>query len=255
MEWLFLVTQPSFMDNMSFGAKLGILLLSGLFLVLVSLVLLLILFGISFVPGWTRYWKVLLWIGGSLPAVFIACSALLMVDNFTFTVFQFGIVSTAGIERGIYGLLFLLILAGCICWMVQILSRRIQIKQLDTALKVQLLACLTFLILAILLGGSLYISAKNAGTSITLEGTTVRRPNILLIGSAGVDADQMSLYGSERDTTPFLKDFAKSALLAENNFPNASQTTGSLVSIYTGKLPTATRLLYPPDILKGKDAF
>jgi hypothetical protein len=255
MEWLFLVTKPSFMDNMSVGAKLGVLLLSGLFLIVVSLVLLLVLFGISFVPGFARYWKALLWIGGSLPAAFISGSALLLIDNFTYTLFQFGIVSTDGIERGVYGILFLLVLAGFIRWIVQILSRRTQRKQLDISLKLQLFACLALLILTIPLGGSLYLTAKNAGTTLTLQGTTVRRPNILLIGSDGVNADHMSLYGSERDTTPFLKDFAKSALLAENNFPNASQTSGSLVSIYTGKLPTATRLLYPPDILKGKDAF
>ena len=255
MEWLFQVTKPSFMDAMSFGEKLGILLLSGLFLVVVSLVLLLILFGISYLPGLTKYWKVLLWIGGCLPAVFIASTALLLIDNFTYTVFQFGIVTSDGIERGIYGILFLLILAVCIRWMFQILSKRTQINQLDTSLKVQLLACLALLILSIPLGGSLYLSAKTADSGITLEGTTVRRPNILLLGSDGVDADHMSLYGYKRDTTPFLTNFAKSALLSENNFPNANQTSGSLVSIYTGKLPTATRLLYPPDILKGQDAF
>ena len=256
MEWLFLVTKPSFMDNMPFWAKLGVLLLSGLFLVVISLVLLLALFGLSFVPACCRYWKVFLYIGGSLPAVFLAATALLMIDNFTYTIFQFGIVSTEGIERGIYALLFLLILAGFIRWMAQILSRRTQNNHLDTSLKAQLLTCLALMILSIPLGGSLYLSAKNTDTSITVQqGTTIRRPNILLIGSDGVNADHMSLYGSERDTTPFLKDFAKSALLAVNNFPNASQTTGSLVSIYTGKLPTATRMLYPPDILKGQDAF
>ncbi len=255
MEWLFLVTKPSFMDDLSLWAKLAILLFTGLFLALVSLVLLLVLFGISFIPGCSRYWKVFLWIGGSLPAIFIASTALLLIDNFTYTVFQFGIVTTEGIERGIYALLFLLILAGSIRWMVQILSRRTSSMHLDGSLKVQLVACLAILILSVPLGGSLYLSVKNAATKITLEGTTVRRPNILLIGSDGMDADHMSLYGSDRDTTPFLKDFAKSALLAENNFPNASQTTGSLVSIYTGKLPTTTRLLYPPDILTGQNAF
>jgi arylsulfatase A-like enzyme len=71
----------------------------------------------------------------------------------------------------------------------------------------------------------------------------------LLIGSDGVNADDMSVYGYQRDTTPFLKVFAKNALVAQNNFPNATLTTGSLVSIFTGKLPTTTRVLYPPDIL------
>jgi hypothetical protein len=44
-------------------------------------------------------------------------------------------------------------------------------------------------------------------------------------------------------------------LLAENNFPNANITAGSLASIFTSKLPTQTRLMYPPDILRGADAL
>ncbi|MDR3575875.1 MAG: sulfatase-like hydrolase/transferase [Anaerolineaceae bacterium] len=255
MEWLFMVTKPSFMDAMPLVEKLGILLLCGLFLAAIGLFLLLVLYGISLLPSLSGHWKIFLYMGGSLPAIFIASTALLMIDNFTYTVFQFGIVTAAGIQRGLYGALFLILLAICIRWMDQTLSRRTQKIGIDSSLKAQLATGLVLMILSIPLGGRLYITAKNAAMNITLEGKTVQRPNILLIGSDGVDADHMSLYGAERDTTPFLKDFAKGALVAENNFPNASQTTGSLVSIYTGKLPTATRLLYPPDILTGQDAF
>jgi phosphoglycerol transferase MdoB-like AlkP superfamily enzyme len=43
--------------------------------------------------------------------------------------------------------------------------------------------------------------------------------------------------------------------MAENNFPNSYETAGSLISMFTSKLPTATRVLYPPDILQGSDTI
>lgn len=35
-------------------------------------------------------------------------------------------------------------------------------------------------------------------------------------------------------------------------FPNAGRTTGSIGAILTGKLPTVTKVIYPPDIFMGK---
>jgi arylsulfatase A-like enzyme len=44
-------------------------------------------------------------------------------------------------------------------------------------------------------------------------------------------------------------------LVAENAFSNSGNTAGSLTSILTGKLPIETRVLYPPDILVGENAY
>jgi hypothetical protein len=81
------------------------------------------------------------------------------------------------------------------------------------------------------------------------------QPNVLLITSDGLSASHMSLYGYERDTTPIMRQLAKSSLVAENAFPNSGKTSGSVISIYTGKYPAKTRLLLPPDVLKGNDAY
>ena len=81
------------------------------------------------------------------------------------------------------------------------------------------------------------------------------RPNILIITSDGISATHLSLYGYERQTTPNLEKLATSSLVAENAFANAGSTTGSVVSMYTGKLPFRTKVLYPPDILRGADAY
>jgi hypothetical protein len=81
-------------------------------------------------------------------------------------------------------------------------------------------------------------------------------PNILLLMSDGLSADNLSLYGYARKTTPFISKYIKGkALFCENAFPNAANTAGSTASILSGKLPTQTRLYYPPEILRGKDAY
>ena len=55
----------------------------------------------------------------------------------------------------------------------------------------------------------------------------------------------------ERDTTPAIRELAITALVADNAFSNSGTTPGSVISIYTGKYPTKTRLVNPPDILRG----
>jgi arylsulfatase A-like enzyme len=80
-------------------------------------------------------------------------------------------------------------------------------------------------------------------------------PNIILLGLDGVNATHMSLYGYERDTTPNLSKLIHNALVVENAFVNAGKTGGSLTSLLTGKLSTETRVIFPPDILVGEDAY
>jgi hypothetical protein len=254
MEWLFQVTKSSFMDFMPFWIRIGLLGLSGLFFAGASLLLLLLLGVLSFIPGQPWDWKVYIWIGSAIPAIFIASTALLMVDNFTYTLFNFGIVTITGWVRAVYAVLFLLLLVGSFRWLIHTLSGQNNANPVKSSLKFQVFAGAALLILSIPLGISLYGSASTSSTLLNAP-PAAKRPNILLIGSDGVNAEHMSLYGYQRETTPFLESFAKDTLMAENNFPNASVTAGSLVSMFSGKLPTQTRVLYPPDILKGADAF
>ena len=69
-----------------------------------------------------------------------------------------------------------------------------------------------------------------------------RTPNIILLGSDGLNADNMSAYGYQRPTTPVINELAQSSLIAENNFTNASNSGGSVISIFTGKLPFTTSI-------------
>jgi arylsulfatase A-like enzyme len=76
-----------------------------------------------------------------------------------------------------------------------------------------------------------------------------------VLGADGLSADHVSAYGYERDTTPFLRTLLAEALVVENAFANAGNTGGSITAMLTGKLPTQTRMIYPPDILRGRDAY
>ncbi|HEY3344677.1 MAG TPA: sulfatase-like hydrolase/transferase, partial [Anaerolineaceae bacterium] len=239
---------------MPFTEKLGIFFFSGLIIAGTGLAILAILWVISQAPGWRRGWKGFLYLGGLLPASFLAVTILTLIDNFTYTVFKFGILTARGFQRGAYTATFVSIWIVCAWWVMRRLSRQSHRKRMGSLLKGQLFSCGLLLAVSAALGVSLFRTALPDERVATVK-PAAKNPNILLIGTDGLDADHTSVYNAATDTTPFLKSFSQSTLLAENNFPNANETAGSLVSLFTGKLPTTTRTLYPPDILKGSDAF
>lgn len=248
MEWLFYATKPSFMDALPIVTKLEIFLLTGLALAMLALPCLAVLRVLGWVPGPSRKWQIFQVLAASIPALFVAGLSLLLIDNFTYTVFKFGVVTSTGIWRGVYALLALALLAA---WYRQTL---IELHSPPAAWqKVQSWLALVLLVASLGFGAS----RAAAGATVDGEGSArlKRQPHIILLGGEGVISSQMSLYGYERDTTPRLRGLAETGLLAENNYTNASHTTGSVFSILTGKYPARTRLLYSPNILQGEDAY
>ena len=79
-------------------------------------------------------------------------------------------------------------------------------------------------------------------------------PNILIITPDGLNAEHMSVYGYHRKTTPFLDKLSNSSLVAENFLPNSNFTIGGLGAIYTGKLPSRTRMINYPNVFRGVHA-
>jgi hypothetical protein len=256
LEWLFYITKPSFMDLMPIEIKTGLFLFFGLILFLLCLPVLLLTLTVSFIPRLSKFWKVILKIASALPAVFIAFTTLMLIDNFTYTVFRFGVVSSKDYQRGLYAVFFILLFLGAWWWMSSIMGKQSHKKRWNTPIKVQLTVCAVLLLGSMLLGVNLYLAARQSSSALEIRAAgTIKRPNILLIGTDGLNAENMSLYGYSRPTTPFLQEFAKSTLLAENNFSNATQTAGSMVSLFTSRLTTDTRMLYPPDILRGTNSI
>jgi hypothetical protein len=256
MEWIFFVTMPSFMSLMSLTDRMKIFVISGWIFTIACLIVIMAFIVIDLLAlpahlaNLTRHW------GFVIPSIILSALILLLVDNFTYTIFKFGISNTTGILRGIYAVLFVLLNDYIYLRLVHISELNEAEPSLRQKTNRWFYASLGILVLATgltipnLNNKNLIANHETAGTQ-----QTSGLPNIILLGSDGLNADNLSVYGYYRDTTPQLKELAKTSLVAENAFTNAGNTAGSVISIMTSKLPTQTRVLYPPDILTGIDSF
>lgn len=255
MEWVFIVSKPSFMSLVPIHEKLATLFfVAALLSALCALIIIPLMAIGSLLPRkgkmWVQYFVTL------IPAGLLAASALLLIDNFTYTVFKFGIVTSQGLVRIVYAGLFLFLIF--IFWREinkfnQLLERKIRSGSSKKR------GIITSLVLVVLITPVLFLllfafGADQNGLNISAK-SSLNRPNIFLITADGVNANRTSVYGYERDTTPYLKEISQTALVAENNFSNSANTAGSIISILTGKYPTTTRVLYPPDILRSQDSY
>jgi arylsulfatase A-like enzyme len=256
LEWIFLITGVSFMGGMSLGEKLEVMLLSGLFLTCLALVLILVLLGVSLLLRLVRLGWAAFLIAELVPAALITALIVLMADNFTYVVFHFGILTAKGMLRIVYGVL-VGILFGIVYGTRLSTWKHWEPKDLFSGSR----GWLSFPTLGVM-GISLVFAMLNfepgvrvAAVVDRIQGASINYPNIILIGSDGVNASHMSVYGYERDTTPNLREMSSTLLIAENAFTNTGETFGSIASIFTGKLTTETGVIYPPNILQGEDAF
>ncbi len=71
----------------------------------------------------------------------------------------------------------------------------------------------------------------------TAPKAAAKGPNVILIRLDTVRADHLSIYGYSRDTTPFLKELAKEAVVFENSFSTGDFTLSSHASMFTGTYP------------------
>jgi arylsulfatase A-like enzyme len=77
-------------------------------------------------------------------------------------------------------------------------------------------------------------------------------PDIYLITVDALRADDMSLYGYGRPTTPNLERFAQRAFTFDYFFANSNFTTSSTTSIETGRLPWTHRVFQLGAFLRGQ---
>ncbi len=247
-EWLFFVTKPSPTAGLPLGEQLLVLLRSPRPLVLP---LLAVQAGASLVAfvGYPRLRAVAV-----IPASLVGGVLLLVLaDNFTYTVFGFGILTAGEWLRIAYaGLLPTMIaIAGWTLfgWLGRALLAR---RAVPWAIGAALVLASPPLTAAIV------TPPQQPGVSLPpgagAPGAPPERPNILLVGIDGLDATFLSAYGYERQTTPFLETVKNETLFFENAFSNATRTHGSLVSLLTGRLPFQTKVTFPPTVLQGEEA-
>jgi arylsulfatase A-like enzyme len=256
MEWLFLITGASFMDGMSLGEELKVFFLSALFLILLALALGLAFLSLALLLRLVRLGWVAFLLADLSPAALITALIVLVVENFTYVIFHFGILTSAGALRSIYGVLIGITFASVYGWRLSSWKLWDQQKSFTGKARWPSLVVLGVTGIALVIALLSYDARFQEAAAVNPSASTApRRPNIVLIGSDGVNASHMSVYGYERNTTPILRELSSTLLIAENAFTNSAGTYGSISSIFTGKLPFETGTIYPPTILQGSDAF
>jgi len=248
-EWLFFVSKPSFMSTMGYAQKLEILFLTSFTAVMMFLGTLFIfaIFDRLLPSQYAK--KALIDLGKLLPAGILSGLGFIMIDNFSYTVFKFGVVTTTGIWRSGYAFLFLILFFFSYRYISQ------QMALPEKKLKTRAFLALALLAISAIIAINTFALRAKTNAEKLFDTAQSDLPNIILLGIDGVNATHLPIYGYDRDTTPNIRNLAKDALIAENAFPNGSNTAGSTISMLTGKLPTETHLIYPPDILTGKDTY
>lgn len=259
MEWLFFVTKPSFMDLMGWYEKLELLLLPGFALAILCLAFVIVIAGIDILSSQLGSTSLLIFVGTLIPSIILSAISVILVDNFTYTIFNFGIVSSDGMSRLIYGICTLILFIYINKSILKVMGLRGESESpiAIPRFTIVLITCL-FVISAVITVARYESSVTADSQSFSLAGKNnglAARPNILLIGSDGLNANNMSVYGYGRDTTPVLRELAKTSLLAENVFTNSSGSTGSITSMLTGKSPAQTRVFNSHNILHGTNAY
>ncbi len=112
--------------------------------------------------------------------------------------------------------------------------------------KLKLKAILTFLVVVFIIALYIYI-AKNKHLS--------NEPNIILITIDTLRADNLPCYGYDRNTTPFICDFAREGILFENSFVQIPLTGPSHASILSSRYPDSHGLLKHESILNKNVTF
>lgn len=249
MEWLFFITKPSSLSLLSSFESVEVLFVTAGTISLIFIALLILLSWPALLISDANWRPRLLTSGYIVPALILSITALIMLDNFTYTVFKFGIVSAKGFLRGLYALGFMFFF-----W------RMLRFTKRALWLRWKFVSYLTLSLLVVSMAGLLTNKLSNDPylnnlDAQSLNSSSVTYPNIIILGSDGLSASYLTAYGSRLETTPFLAELARSSLVAENAFPNASSTTGSTTSVLTGKEPIMDKVFRYPDILSGRDSF
>ena len=198
MEWLFFATKPSSLSLLSSFDKVKVLFETAGTVALVFVVLLIIVSLPALLVSNSNGRSRLLNAGYVVPALLLSITALIMLDNFTYTVFKFGIVSTKGFWRGVYALGFVLFF----WYMLRSTKQASWAHQRFSSYLV--LSLLTVSLIAILTSKLVNGPDLNLLDIQSLK-SSVSYPNIIILGSDGLSASYLTAYGSPLQTHTFFK--------------------------------------------------
>lgn len=187
-------------------------------------------------------------------ALCLTLLAVLLTDNFSYTVFRIGIIHAQGISRYLYLLLVLAAFVAIFLQTVKVAKRYGFFFRRPAAFY---LVGLPLSAAVFIFVGKLFSPSVGGPVTESGRGASSSLPNIIFFASDGIDANRLALYGYRRNTTPRLNLFAKSRppLLCENAFSNGARTTGSVTSMLTGKAPATNKVFFPPHVLQNADSL
>lgn len=184
-------------------------------------------------------------IGSVIAFVILFSLGLMVLENFSYTVFSWGLKTGTSVI-GKIGMF-----AGCVFFAYQCLPL---VSWFAKKLSPAILVSLTLLICLSLLIYSIFTPDKVYSDQMASKGSPgLAHPHVIFLTSDGLNASEMSVYGQAADTTPFLKSVASDFMVFNNAFPNSANTTGGITTMLTGRSPLTTQVVYPPDILKEGD--
>ena len=246
MEWLFFVTKPSILSYYTVAEKASVIFLSPLLIFTSLLPIVLLFFALD---EWLIK-KEKLQLVRALPVFIYVSTLFLLAENFSNTLFGLYSGSFQGPGRYVYLAVFIVLIV--------VLFRKSSGEK-EGGTSMSLFSTAPIMSAVCLLVGIVFAitgrSDNSAGPISTDLGSDSNLPNILILSSDGINRRNMSAYGYERDTTPFIKSLMEHSLVSDNHFSNSSYTGASVISLLTGKLPATTGVVYQPDGLRGVDAY
>lgn len=242
-----MLTAQSFLNYLSFGQKLTVLLISPLaiFLPIFLLNCLILLVFKPFLKNKTSAQNFLISV---LPSLILSFLAIQLLENFTYTLFKFSVLRIINDARIFYGLLIIFCFVSITKFATELSMKAKPSKILDKICFASLLTSLILFVFNFSLNRSFISEPINLPSDKNL-------PNIYIIGSDALRADFMQVYGYEVANTPFLNSIKSELIIAENAFSNANKTYGSTLALLTGKLGIKTNLAAYPQILQKENSF
>jgi hypothetical protein len=177
------------------------------------------------------------------PIVFI--TALLIIENWCYSLFGWGLKSSA---NGWTKILFLTLSAFITYHGLSAITTAAVWLAKRGAIPAVVIVVMS------VTAGFFALSSAASGQQAPLVVSKDPLPHILMISSDGVSADLMSLYGYEQPSTPFLASLTDELMIFDAAYTNNANTTGSITATLNGISPATTRVIYPPDFLADQFA-
>ena len=244
MEWLFFVTKPSFMDSLDVLDFIGTVLIPPLWLALLTAPVAVVA---ALIPAFLNN---KLSSGLLLPAFLLSILSLMLIDNFTYTVFSKGIVTSGVIGKAVFVMLLIIIFIKLYKLLLSLEEKILKSKKL----LFHKLATY-FLIFFSITSMGIVFAAYDEPVVLVSESSPKTLPNIIFFASDGIEARYTSIDGFELDTTPFLEKLQQNSLVAANAYSNSGKSTGATTAMLTGRTPFATKVGFPPHILAGNNSY